>query len=92
MGRFIVRRLLLSLITLFILLIIVTLIPNIAPGDPARKIAGGTASPERLAAESSAHQGKRDDGEDEGRERKLHVSDPSDEAVHPAPDISGDQA
>ena len=25
-----------------------TLIPNIAPGDPARKIAGGTASPERL--------------------------------------------
>ena len=50
MGRFIVRRLLLSLITLFILLIIVTLIPNIAPGDPARKIAGGTASPERLAS------------------------------------------
>jgi len=49
-GRFIVRRLLLSLITLFILLIIVTLIPNIAPGDPARKIAGGTASPERLAS------------------------------------------
>jgi len=42
-GRFIVRRLLLSLITLFILLIIVTLIPNI-------KIAGGTASPERLAS------------------------------------------
>jgi peptide/nickel transport system permease protein len=31
------------------LLIIVTLIPNLAPGDPARKIAGGTASPERLA-------------------------------------------
>ncbi len=50
MARFIIRRLLLSLITLGILLIIVTLIPNIAPGDPARKIAGGTASPERLAA------------------------------------------
>ncbi len=33
-----------------IILLIVTLIPNIAPGDPARKIAGGTASPERLAA------------------------------------------
>jgi peptide/nickel transport system permease protein len=40
---------LLSLITLLILLVIITLIPNIAPGDPARKIAGGTASPERLA-------------------------------------------
>ena len=50
MARFIIRRLLLSLITLAILLIIVTLIPNIAPGDPARKIAGGTASPERLAS------------------------------------------
>lgn len=50
MARFIVRRLLLSLITLGILLVIVTLIPNIAPGDPARKIAGGTASPERLAS------------------------------------------
>lgn len=49
MVRFIVRRLLLSLVTLGILLVIVTLIPNIAPGDPARKIAGGTASPERLA-------------------------------------------
>lgn len=50
MGRYILRRILLSLITLAIILVIVTLIPNIAPGDPARKIAGGTASPERLAA------------------------------------------
>ena len=49
MARFILRRLGLSLITLLIILVIVTLIPNIAPGDPARKIAGGTASPERLA-------------------------------------------
>lgn len=40
----------LSIVTLLIILVIVTLIPNIAPGDPARKIAGGTASPERLAA------------------------------------------
>ncbi len=48
MLRFIIRRLLLALVTLAILLVIVTLIPNIAPGDPARKIAGGTASPERL--------------------------------------------
>ncbi len=50
MVKFIVRRLLLSLVTLGILLVVVTLIPNIAPGDPARKIAGGTASPERLAS------------------------------------------
>lgn len=49
MRHFIVRRLLLSIVTLAIILVIVTLIPNVAPGDPARKIAGGTASPERLA-------------------------------------------
>ena len=48
MARFILRRLGLALITLAIILVIITLIPNIAPGDPARKIAGGTASPERL--------------------------------------------
>jgi peptide/nickel transport system permease protein len=46
--RFILRRLMLAFVTLAFLLVIVTLIPNIAPGDPARKIAGGTASPERL--------------------------------------------
>ncbi|NND03114.1 MAG: ABC transporter permease [Acidimicrobiia bacterium] len=50
MTRFIIRRLLLSIVTLGIILVLITLIPNIAPGDPARKIAGGTASPERLAA------------------------------------------
>lgn len=50
MTGFIVRRLLLSVITLAIILVIITVIPNVAPGDPARKIAGGTASPERLAA------------------------------------------
>ncbi|WP_040492617.1 ABC transporter permease [Ilumatobacter nonamiensis] len=49
MLKFIARRLVLGLITLAILLVIITLIPNIAPGDPARKIAGGTATPERLA-------------------------------------------
>lgn len=48
MLRFILRRLMLAFVTLAFLLVIVTLIPNIAPGDPARKIAGGTASPERL--------------------------------------------
>ncbi len=50
MTRFIIRRLALSLVTLTIILVLITLIPNVAPGDPARKIAGGTASPERLAA------------------------------------------
>ncbi len=50
MKSFIARRLALSVVTLLIILVIVTLIPNVAPGDPARKIAGGTASPERLAA------------------------------------------
>lgn len=50
MSRFIARRLLLSVVTLAIILVLITLIPNVAPGDPARKIAGGTASPERLAA------------------------------------------
>ena len=41
---------LLSFITLMIILAIVTLIPNVAPGDPARQIAGPTASAERLEA------------------------------------------
>lgn len=50
MSRFVIRRLVLSLLTLAIILVLITLIPNLAPGDPARKIAGGTASPERLAA------------------------------------------
>ncbi len=54
MGRFIIRRLLTAVVTLAIVLVIVTLIPNIAPGDPARKIAGGTASPERLAEVTEA--------------------------------------
>lgn len=48
MTRFILRRLALSVVTLALILLLITLIPNIAPGDPARKIAGGTASPERL--------------------------------------------
>ncbi len=48
MLRFVIRRILLSLVTLLILLIVVTAIPNLAPGDPARKIAGAFASPERL--------------------------------------------
>jgi len=47
--KFIARRLFLAVVTLAILLVIITAIPNLAPGDPARKVAGGTASPERLA-------------------------------------------
>ncbi len=50
MLRYMIRRVLLSLLTLGILLVVITLIPNVAPGDPARKIAGAFASPERLAA------------------------------------------
>lgn len=48
MLRYIARRLLLSVVTLLVLLVVVTAIPNLAPGDPARKIAGAFASPERL--------------------------------------------
>lgn len=48
MKQFIIRRVLLSIVTLAIIVVIITMIPNVAPGDPARKIAGGTASPERL--------------------------------------------
>ena len=49
MLKFITTRVLLSFVTLLIILVIVTLIPNVAPGDPARQIAGPTASAERLA-------------------------------------------
>ena len=48
MLKFIATRLLLSFVTLLIILTIVTLIPNIAPGDPARQIAGALASEARL--------------------------------------------
>ena len=50
MLKFLTTRVLLSFITLLIILAIVTLIPNVAPGDPARQIAGPTASVERLEA------------------------------------------
>jgi peptide/nickel transport system permease protein len=46
MGKFIVRRLALSLVTLFILLIIVFMLTSVFPGDPARTIAGPFASDE----------------------------------------------
>lgn len=46
MARFIVRRLALSLVTLFILIIIVFMLTSVFPGDPARTIAGPFASEE----------------------------------------------
>ena len=46
MGRFILRRLALSLLTLFILIVIVFLLTGVFPSDPARTIAGPFASEE----------------------------------------------
>src|SRR6476620_1979274 len=44
-------------------------------------------APKGLAAETCADQRQRDNGEDEGRERELHVGDPGNEAVHPNSDV-----
>jgi hypothetical protein len=46
---------------------------------------GHGQAPKGLAAETSAHQSKRDDREDQGGERELHVGDPGNEAIHPPP-------
>jgi len=46
MRKFILRRLALSLVTLFILVVIVFMLTNVFPGDPARTIAGPFASEE----------------------------------------------
>ena len=43
MGRFILRRVLLSIVTLFLLSIIVFLAAQVLPGDVARKILGPLA-------------------------------------------------
>ena len=50
MGRYILRRILISIPVLFGITLVTFVLINLAPGDPARKIAGGTASPERLQA------------------------------------------
>lgn len=50
MARFIIRRLLLSLLTLFLLIIIVFLLTRVFPSDPARQLAGPFASQERVDA------------------------------------------
>jgi len=48
MGRYVLRRLVLSLITLFLLVTIVFLITNVLPADPGRQIAGPFASQEQV--------------------------------------------
>lgn len=48
MVRFIVRRLLLSIVTLFIILLVVFALTRVFPSDPARQLAGPFASQERV--------------------------------------------
>ncbi len=48
MVRFIVRRLLLSIVTLFIILLLVFALTRVFPSDPARQLAGPFASQERV--------------------------------------------
>lgn len=48
MGRFILRRLALSLLTLFLLIIVVFLLTRVFPSDPARQLAGPFAPQERV--------------------------------------------
>ena len=50
MTRFIIRRLLLAVVTLFLILVIVFALTRVFPSDPARQLAGPFASPERVAA------------------------------------------
>jgi peptide/nickel transport system permease protein len=50
MTRFILRRLALSIVTLFILLVIIFSITNVFPGDPARAIAGPLATEPQVEA------------------------------------------
>jgi peptide/nickel transport system permease protein len=50
MGRFILRRLLLTLPTIFVPLTIVFVLLRLAPGDPAGQILGDQATPDQVAA------------------------------------------
>ncbi len=50
MGRYVLRRLALSVITLFLLVTIVFLIVNVFPADPGRQIAGPFAPQEQVDA------------------------------------------
>ena len=56
MGKFILRRLALSLVTLFILIVIVFLLTGVFPSDPARTIAGPFA-PRRSTSRSGTASG-----------------------------------
>ena len=48
MARFVVRRLLLSFVTLLLLIIVVFLLTRVFPSDPARQLAGPFAPQERV--------------------------------------------
>ena len=50
MGRFILRRIALALVTLWLLSVIVFVACEVIPGDVARSILGSTAAPETVAA------------------------------------------
>ena len=50
MGRFILRRIALALVTLWLLSVIVFIACEVMPGDVARSILGPTAAPETVAA------------------------------------------
>src|SRR5437764_344711 len=50
MQRFIVRRLLLIILVLFLVSVIVFLVTSVIPADPAQAILGQTATPSSLAA------------------------------------------
>lgn len=50
MGRYVLRRLALSIVTLFLLVTIVFLIVNVFPADPGRQIAGPFAPQEQVDA------------------------------------------
>src|ERR1700739_2019022 len=50
MARYILRRFLLVLPTIFVALVIVFILLRLSPGDPAGQILGDQATPEQVAA------------------------------------------
>ena len=50
MRRFIIRRLLLIVLVLFLVSVIVFVVTSVIPGDPAQAILGQTATPSSLSA------------------------------------------
>ncbi|HEY1369634.1 MAG TPA: ABC transporter permease [Gaiellaceae bacterium] len=55
MGRFLLRRFLLALVTLFLLSVIVFLLTQLLPGNIGRNVLGGFASPESVAKFNHEH-------------------------------------